>query len=191
MQNFWIFIIFMFVGGSILSFTLDGNSGLATSSLTAALTKSTTNIPIADTSGFPTSGGVIIDDEEFTYISIQTTATASCPVPSCLVVATRGNVNGTKATAHGSGARVYSRLAGLTNIAGGFRVSAFQDLGSVLDIPEAVGQVIGAIGSFVAKAIMWDYSFLEGNMVFMKFMLLYPLSGGFVIGVIQLIRGIL
>jgi len=47
----------------------------------------------------------------------------------------------------------------------------------------------------VPKMIMWDYSFLEGDMVLLKYTLLYAISAGFLISFIgwtlPLVRSIL
>ena len=38
----------------------------------------------------------------------------------------------------------------------------------------------------VAKMVAWDYAFLEGPYVYVKYLILYPLSAGMVLGFVRM-----
>ncbi len=191
MTPLWMAIVFLFVTGHMFSFMIEGSSGIASTALSSSITPLTLFIPISSSSGFAsTDSRIFIGAEEARYDSIQSGADSNCLSPPCLVLSgdDRG-LNNTTAVAHGSGVRVYTELTGLLNTTAGFRMAEFSNLDSPLDFVKVPFFVIGAIGKFVAKAVMWDYSFLEGNAVYIKFALLYPISGAFVVAVISLVRG--
>ncbi len=185
-------ITFLFITGNLFSFMIEGSSGLAVTSLSAGITSSALFIPIENSNGFQSSDSrIFVGSEEVAYSSIQTTNDGNCTgdVNPCLVVdsGSRG-INGSGATKHNAGTRVYSESAGLLNTVVGFRMQEFASLNTVEKVLRAPIFFIGAIANFAAKVVLWDYSFLEGNAVYIKYTLLYPLSVAFVFAFIMFIR---
>ena len=188
MTPLWYGVGFIFVLGNIFSMMLEGSSGIASTRLNGAITAVTLTIPIDSANGFLSADTrVFIENEEMQYDSIQTTSGGGCAVAPCLIlsgVEDRG-LNGTDASAHADDIKVLSEAAGLLNQVVGFQVG---EVDSVVGAIKAPFQMIFAVSKFAAKAVMWDYSFLEGNGVFIKYTVLYPLSLAFVVAMISLLR---
>ncbi|MEM3170286.1 MAG: hypothetical protein QW838_05880 [Candidatus Nitrosotenuis sp.] len=187
MWSLWYGVIFLWTLGQLISFMLEGTSGLMATTLTSDITATATYIPIASASGLPSSDTrIFVEDEEIRYDSIQSGADANCPSPPCLVLSSddRG-LNGTDADAHASGTKLLWETGGLLNQVVGFRVG---NVDTVLGAIPFVVQNLFAIGKFVAKLVMWDWSIFSGNAVYVKYILFYPLSGAMVVAVIGLFR---
>ncbi len=180
----WYGVLFLFVTGNMFSFMLDSSSGITATTLTASVTAADRYLPIANASGFLASDvRVFLEDEEVSYDSIISTATADCSSPPCLDTGTAGRgTNDTDAAGHDSGTKVLSETAGLVNKAVSLRVGNLDTTVGKLTFPFLA---VGAIAKFVGKAVMWDYSFLEGNAVYVKYVLLYPLSFLMVMGLLR------
>ena len=78
---------------------------------------------------------------------------------------------------------------GIINVLVGFDVtSSFSDGGTFGAFKGFVNgishgpQFLGAVGKMVA----WDYNFLEGPYVYVKYILFYPLSAGMVLGFVRM-----
>ena len=180
--NLLMFFVFTFISITILASIVDGHTGVATTTLTAALTKDDSTVSVHRTQGFPSSGVLIIDAETICYSGTTSTT---------FIGLTRG-CRDTAATEHGLSPRVYSQASGLLNTLVGFDIGkAFSDGGafgfvkgiwtSLLNFPNFVAAV--------AKMVMWDYSFLDGPYVYFKLVLLYPLSAGMVLSFIRMAIG--
>jgi hypothetical protein len=191
---FMMFAVFLFIGGNIFSLMMEGKQAFASSKLASSITATSLFIPLdagfGGASGFPSSETrIFIGDEEIQYDSIQTTNDANCTgeTDPCLVLSAddRG-INGTKAVAHAEGSRVYSESAGLINQIVSFKVGNTDSLIEKVSVPF---QASWAMVKFFAKLVMWDYSFLEGDGVWLKLFLLYPISGAVILGLIGLLRG--
>jgi hypothetical protein len=183
----WYGIMFLFVTGSMFSFLMDGQSGIYSTRINSSFVTATTRyIPIVSTNGFPASDSrVFIEDEEIAYDAINTTP-GGCPGmnPPCLDTGTDGRgYNGTEATAHPVGTKVLSETAGLINQGISFRVGDVDTTWGKVTFPF---QAVGALAKFVGKAILWDYSFLEGNAIYFKLVLLYPLSMMMIIALLRI-----
>tara|TARA_Y100000310_G_C20407357_1_gene680285 strand:+ start:97 stop:675 length:579 start_codon:yes stop_codon:yes gene_type:complete len=181
----WYGIMFLFVTGSMFSFLIDGRSGIAATTLSAAVNTADLYLPITSSNGFASSDTrVFIEDEEIAYDSIQTTIDGNCAAQPCLVVSSSGRgYNDTEAASHASGIKVLSETAGLVNQGISFRVGNVDTTWGKLTFPF---QAISALAKFVGKAILWDYSFLEGNAIYFKLVLLYPLSMMMVIALLRI-----
>jgi len=189
MTPLWYGVGFIFVLGNIFSLLLEGSSGIAATQLNGAITATTLVIPVDSVNGFLSSDTrVLIEDEEMQYDSVQTTSGGGCATAPCLILSDaeqdRG-LNGTTAVAHADNVKVLSEAAGLLNQVVGFQIG---NVDSVLGVIKAPFQLVFALSKFAAKAVMWDYSFLEGNAVYIKFTVLYPLSMAFVVSMISLLR---
>ena len=69
MNNFFMFLLFIFVGGQMLSLFMEGRTGIANTPLTADITEISTTLDVVDTSGFLAANFVIIGDEDICYTS--------------------------------------------------------------------------------------------------------------------------
>lgn len=184
--NLFIFFVFVFSSMTILSSIVDNNMGLQTTSLTATLTKTDTTMNVKTTAPFPSATGTVVVEAE-TICYGGTTATTFTNL-------TRGGDcrKGATASAHLSGKQVMADAPGVINTLVGFNlVEAFSGGGltgfftgaftSVRSLP----QFVGAIG----KMLTWDYSFLTGSFVYIKYLILYPLSAGMVLSLVRMALG--
>ncbi len=185
-----MFLGFLYISGTIFSMALEGEQAFVSTDLSSAITATTLFIPLDSASGFASSDDrMFIGDEEIAYDSIQTTDDGNCTgsVNPCLVLTAddRGR-NSTEAAAHASGSRVFTQSAGLLNQVVAFKVGNTDSIIGKVSLPF---QATWALIKFFAKIIMWDWSFLEGNGIWIKLFLLYPLSMAIVLNLITVLRG--
>ena len=196
----WYGAVMLFVGGTVFSYVVDGRSGVGSTLVTAPVTVDYWVIPVQSLSGFvPEKYGVtyvemeepgelIVGGSETmeyiagvyvngdSYWSCRTPAGHSAPAP-CLFVQRDDPVE------HAAGEYVYNENAAALNEFVGFRMAERQEGLGVITLPL---QMIGAVGSFVGKVIIWDWTFLEGNAQYFKWFLLWPLSAMLVVAIIRL-----
>lgn len=140
------FMLFFLIN-VMLSAIMEGGGGTTTTRLTADLATAGVTLNVVSTEGFLESDYVIIGQEKIRYSS--TTA-------NTFVVAAGGRgYDGTDATTHGAGAKVYSPESSVLNAALGFNIAS-------------TGATVGAIDMFVAtkafffttmpKLITWDFA---------------------------------
>ena len=185
-----MFLGFLFIGGNIFSMALEGEQAFVSTDISPAITATALFIPLGSASGFASSDDrMFIGDEEIRYDSIQTTDDGNCTgsVNPCLVLTSddRGR-NSTDAVAHATGSRVYTQSAGLLNQVVAFKVGNVE---STLGPIGVMIQATKALVSFFAKLVTWNYAFLEGNGIWIKLFLLYPLSMAIVLNLIVMLRG--
>ena len=81
---------------------------------------------------------------------------------------------------------------GVINTLVGFDItSAFSD-GGIIGLAKGIytsAKNLPAFLSAVARMVMWDYSFLDGGFVYIKYLILYPLSAGMVLSFVRLALG--
>ena len=195
--------MFTFICGTIISFSMEGGSGIAGTTLSDSITKDQTTVPVVSVTGFLTVGDRLnIEKESIMYGSVQSTGMFSIYTCPCLKDVVRGaddytgedtkNVShigpgaGSPGTPSSKGTKVFNRGSSIVNQAIGFNVGeASSTLGKVttgLKIP-------GALIKLVVKLVAWDFAFLEGNYVYFKYIFLYPISAGFVWTVISMGSG--
>ena len=176
----------IFVMGQIFSFLMEGQSGIATTELSAAISAEERFLPIDSASGFLSADTrVFIGDEEIEYFAIQTSASSTCTSAPCLDTQTTGRgFNDTDAKAHPSGAKVMNVTSGLINQAIGFRVGNTDSILGKFAFPFLAGW---ALIKFVAAAVMWDYQIFDGNGVYFKYFF-YAISFGLIIAALRLLR---
>ena len=169
MAKFVAAIAFLFVTMSTLSFMLEGEMAFAATSLTNRVAATDATLTVTSTTGFPSADVVQIGNELICYTGTTSTTFTGL---------TRG-CRSTAADSHSSGARVYNETAGQVNQVVAFNIGESQ--GIIGKITGVFGMPL-SIGKSFAKMIAWDYSFLEGDLAILKYMMLYPLSAAFVIG---------
>lgn len=187
-MKYFVGMAFIYIMGTMFSLMIEGSSGIATANLTASVTATEGYLPIDSANGLNASANrMFIEAEEFSYTSIQTIVDGNCASGLCLVVGARG-INDSDATAHASAKRVYTEATGLINLMAQLRIAEFANSSNPLEFITGVAHVAGAFGKFVGQVVLWNYSFLEGNAVYLKYVLFYPLGLGLVIQGISLIR---
>lgn len=182
----WYGSLFLFVAGTMLSFIVETGSGIASTTLTSTISATDQYIPVGSTAGYLDSDTrLFIGDEQLSYSSLNTApGTCGSFTPPCFDTGATGRgTNSTTASAHDLGTHVYTEALGLLNEMVGYRVGDLSTLSGKLFFP------ISATGAFMAtisKAVMWDYSFLEGGGFYFKLIFLYPLSAVMVMGLVRL-----
>jgi hypothetical protein len=169
-------IMTLFIIGTILSFSVEGEFGIAATSLTTTLDNNDLVVEVADTTGFLTLDFIVIGEENICYTG--KTATTFTGV-------TRG-CQDTGAEGHAAGVSVYNEGSNVVNSLIGFNIAEAMSTAGVIRVPFMLATTVPRT---FAKIISWDYSYLEGSLwtvplVYVKFVLFYPLSGAFMISFI-------
>jgi hypothetical protein len=184
------FFLIIFSIGTIMSATIEQESAFAVTTLSADMTNgSIADIQVASTDDFLDSDYIWIEGERIYYASKDdTTDTFSGIVRA---QADDNNEGGT-ASAHSAGAKVMNDEASVLNLMIGYNIMGTKTELGLLDAPKMVTAIFTRA---LPKIMMWDYSYLQGDLVYLKYALLYPLSIGFLIAFIgwavPLIRSIL
>jgi len=156
----------------MLSAVMDGSAGAAAATaLRSNVGVSDTTIPVDSTTGFLSSGGVIIiGSEKISYTGVTAAPTAT------FTGATRG-YEGTDADSYAIDRAVYHEDAGIINHALGFNALDTQVPGGAIDVVSIPWNFVTIT---LPKLLMWDYSFLTGDLVILRTVLMAA-SVGFVI----------
>ena len=183
--NLFIFFVFIFGSVTIISSIIDGQTGLGTTSLTSDVYETSTTVGVKTTEAFQSQGTFMIGSEIMCYTGkTATTFTGITRGEDCR----RNNVVGE----HASGRQVMNEAPGVINTLVGFDItSAFSD-GGIIGLAKGIytsAKNLPAFLSAVARMVMWDYSFLDGGFVYIKYLILYPLSAGMVLSFVRLALG--
>lgn len=174
------FFAFTFVGCTLLSSILMGGGGLQSTRLSSAATDSDATLTVDSADNFLEAGILFVNDEKLAYTGTGDTTFTGL---------TRG-YEGTDAAAHADNAIVYSEDAGVLNYAMGFNIATVGATAGVMSIPVIVGKFFTVT---VPRLVMWNYSFLEGDMGILGYFFV-AVSLGFIItlglAVISAIMGI-
>lgn len=184
--NLFMFFVFVFIAGQLLSMFAEGRTGLATTTLTSNLSASATTMSVHSTSGFGSEDVVEIDGEVICYTGITATTFTG------LTRGTDCRSSNDAAADHDSGSRVYSETPGVVNRLVGFNIAEAYSDGGIVGFIKGTWETTKNIPNFlqaVSSMLMWDYSYLEGTGVYIKYLLLYPLSAGLVLSFIRLALG--
>lgn len=167
----------IFVMLQIVSFNVEGEGGLAATALTSSVSTEDSTLPVTTTSGFLSADYVIIESELICYTAITDTTFTGL---------TRG-CRDTTPESHATGRRVYNEPTSTINQIAGFNIAeTMSSAGAIRVVTMVPGMLLHAL----PRIVMWDYSYLEGNLfdvlplVYLKYMFLYPLSAGFVLGLV-------
>jgi len=181
------FFFIVFAIGTVLSGVMEQETAFATTALTSNVDEDDTTIQVSDTSDFLDSGYLWIGDERLQYTSKTDTSFTDV---------TRGvadsNNEGGAASGHSTGDKVMNEKANILNIMLGYNRFATRTEIGTMEYPMFVWKLLTVT---VPKMITWDYSYLEGDLVLLKYTLLYAISAGFLISfigwVLPLVRSIL
>lgn len=149
----------LFVMLSFISMVVEfGSGGIAATSLTASVDEDDVTWLVTSTDGFLTADFLYRGDEVVAYTGL--TATSFTGV-------VRG-VRGTSGVTHDSGARVYSPEASALNSGLGFNVASTEAASGEFNAFQIAKQFFFTT---VPRAIMWDYSFFEGPLVYVRYIM--------------------
>lgn len=177
MSNWIVFFVICFISMQIMSLFIEGEVGLATTQLTVGLARNGTVINVQGTDGFFSDDFVTIDAEDICYTTRGPTSFSGL---------TRG-CRDTDAEAHSVGKRVYNDTTGMINRMVGFNIlETLANDGFITGSIKLITSV-GTIAKSIMAMVIWDYSFLEGSLVWFKYMVLFPISAGLVITLFQLV----
>jgi len=198
------FFVFVFLCGSLLSVLSEGKEGVATTTLSANITSTATTIPVVGVLNRKGNGllfleqdKLIIDDEVIEYSTGNVYSGLSgraCPDTSittaCFYNVTRGE-NKTDPIDHTSGTIVFNEITGVVEVMTNFNLAEELSGAGIIKAPVIVPL---AMATALPKMLVWDYSYLQNEYVYLKYILLYPMSAGFVwsmvILLIPLFRGL-
>lgn len=163
------FFAFCFVLGTFLSGIMEGQASFAVTRLTADIGADDTGaVEVISTADFIDGpDDIYIESELIRYIDKTNTQ---------FNVSQRG-LEGTSAVVHLAGAKVKNEMTNVINSLLGYNVaSTAATYGSFSAI---VGLGWNLIMS-IPKMIAWDYSYLTGQLAMIKYLILWPISAGFV-----------
>jgi len=206
MNKLMAFFVFTFICGSVIGLAFEGATGIASTRLSDDITELDTTIPVVSVSGFQNSPGDTLDfltigKETLTYTGINNTTDIvdgkTCP---CFTTVVRGESThegkDTTSVSHSGpdpdkvpkryGALVMSPQTSLINNAIGFNVAEQMSTAGKL---KAIVTTPFTLMSVAIKLVAWDFAFLEGKYVFLKYILLYPISAGFIWAVWAMFSG--
>ena len=184
--NLLIFFVFSFISLTILSAIVDGHTGLETTNLTANLSETGTTMSVTTTDLFPSRDGIVqIENEIICYGGVtSTTFTDLSRGEDCR--------KHSVADAHVSGVQVMGQATGIINNLIGFDIAtAFSD-GGIVGFVKGLWTTATMTPQWVVALfhmVLWDYSFLTGPFVYIKYLILYPLSAGMVLSILRLALG--
>ena len=183
--NLFIFFVMTFVSLGLLNAILEGNTGLASTNLTATLSEDATTMSVQRTQGFTGSGVLVVGDEKLCFTgSTANTFTGLTRGQQCR--------SDSAAASHAAGQRVYSESPGVINVLVGFDIASAYSDGGLFGFVKGTVKSVANLPAFmqaVAKMIAWDYRFLDGEYVYVKYLLLYPLSAGMVLAFVRMGTG--
>ncbi len=164
----FVFFTICFVGGTFLSGIMEGQAEIAVTKLTSEMSVTDTTMEVSNTQDFRDSGYVYAKSERVSYTS--RTATSFLGV-------SRG-LDGTEAVVHVVGTRVKNETTNMLNNILGYNVAVTTGTFGTYAAPVMYAwNFIRAI----PKMVSWNYSYLEGRWVMLKYFMLWPISAGFVI----------
>lgn len=179
MVNIMMFLGFIYLGGQIIGMISLGGSGLAATTLSQALTATSTTVNVRSTAGFLDADLIIIKEEFIRYTGRTSTSFTGI---------TRGYQN-TDAVPHPNGARVYNESTGIINLILGFNiVQTFADDGFIKGAIKSVTSVPKMLSHAVPKLIGFNYPFFEGPAVWLKYFFFASFGVGMIASLLLFIR---
>lgn len=167
-------MLFLSVNFAIINLLIEGGGGIATTRLASGITSSSTTIPVGSVQGFLSSDIIYIDNEAIYYEAINTVTNTFGTVGSPVVRGYRS----TTASSHSSGARVMNSGTSALNQLVGYNVVEAASGGNDVVVLTQTGW---ALVRAIPRIITWDFAILDGPGVYIKYILLYPLSAALVI----------
>ena len=162
------FFAFCFVCGTFLSGIMEGETAYAVTLLTADINATATTIAVVNTADF-------LDGPDDVYIGAEKVTYTNKDATHFLGIS-RG-IEGTEATAHGAGTKVKNESSNILNNILGYNVATTAaSYGTTAAIVGLGWNLINAIPRMIA----WNYNYLDGQLALAKYLILWPISTGFV-----------
>ena len=180
----WYGVGFLYIMLTLMSHMIDGQRGFGSTVTTIHVSAISGTIPVATREGFGDEGLIYIGNESIRYTGISAMTFGGTTYPAFNVEGGRGYDN-TLAAAHHVGSQVFSETTEALNEAVGFRVAETSTIWGVVQYPF---QTPGLFAKFVAKAITWDYQYLDGPGFYIKLIFLYPLNMLIAIALINIFK---
>ena len=171
MNKLWAFFIFTFSSMTMVSFMMEGEQAFSATVLTAALPESSSTMTVSSTAGFLSADILYLDEEIITYTGLTATSFTGL---------TRGAQRSDDAP-HSIGKLVYSESSGMLNSVVGYNVGQTLTTVNPLLAPFQLAKVLFKI---VIKITTANYSFLEGDLVWIKILIWGPLTAGFIVSLV-------
>ena len=188
--NLFMFFVFATLCAAILDSVMGGTTGMSTTNLTANLSATGTIANVQNAEFFEPAPAVVTIGDELMCYQGKTNSTLTG-----LIRGTRCGSDAKLAsdvTEHLSGRRVYSEAPGMFNEIIGFDIASNFSEGGFSGAIRGAVSTIRLAPEFIAvlaRMIMWDFSFLDGPYVYVRYLVLGALSGGLVLGGIKLVLG--
>ena len=161
------FFAFCLICGTFLSGVMEGQTAFAVTKTTIAAAANATSISVLSTTDFLDMDDIYWESEKVRYTSKTATQ---------FNVSQRG-LDGTEAVIHAAGVKVKNETTNVINSLLGYNVATTAaTYGSFSAI---VGLGWNLLGS-IPRMIAWDYRYLDGQMQIIKYLILWPISAGFV-----------
>jgi len=149
------FIVFAFIGMTLLEGVMLGEGGILATGITADVSNTTLTIP-ADTSGFPAASAatpqvIFIDNEQIAYTGLTPT--------QFNIPANGRGINNTSKSSHTQGSMVYNQEAAMINESAGFNVVQSNTTVGVITIAM---YTLGFFTHAIPNMLTWNFSYLSG-----------------------------
>ena len=151
-----MFMVFMWVMVNIAGGVLEGQVPYVATRLTADIDSVVTTIPVASTGGFPDTGVIVIGDERIAYS--DTTNTTFQDILARPVI--RGT-QGTTATVHEEGARVYTVQSSMLNASVQYNIAVIADASGLQGFITGTMALFQLLGAFFTLPIQFFGTDLE------------------------------
>lgn len=182
MSKLFITFMLLFIIGQFISGAIEGRSNIAATSLTSGLTTvEASTMAVNTTVGFVATMDVVQVDQELIGYATSTSTT--------FVTLTRGLFD-TEPESHSNGTRVYNRTTAVINQSVGYNVAeSLTNAGPF----RVISSSFGFFGTAFSRLVLWDYSFLQGEVY--GFPLVYlqllgmALSFGLIVAVVLVVIG--
>jgi len=149
----------LFIIMTFFSSIMEGGGGLAATQLNGAIDDDDVIITVDNTQGFLVADYIIIGDEEIAYTGVTAVTFTGC---------TRGYYE-TEAKEHADNNNVYSPDSGVLNSALGFNLAS---TGATAGVFTVVTLTFGFLAKALPNLVMWNYSFLNGNLIYVRYLLM-------------------
>lgn len=163
MNKIVISFILTFVILSMVMGIWDGNAGIAVTTALSPLSTVSTIAIVDNTTGFETSGIIIMNNEKMSYASKDVTH---------FYTLGRG-AEGTTASIHAVGEQVYNENAGVVNLALGFNPTAIASANgffALVLIPWSFFTIT------LPRSMMWDFSLFQSGLLLYVRVILMTIS---------------
>ena len=171
-----LFVIFTFING-----IYENGGGIAATELNGAIDDDDTTITVDSTVGFLSADAIVIGDEQIAYTGTTATSFTGC---------TRA-YDQTDAEEHEDNSRAYTLSTNIINQSLGFNVASTSSTVGALSVATLTW---GFLTTALPNMIVWDFAFLQGQMIIFRYILIAASIGVVVylgIQMLQTAQGIL